>query len=221
MNGEHIQEVTHTKFLGVIIDNHLSWSEHIKYIKGKIAKGIGIIGKAKYVLNNKALKTLYYSFIYPYLNYCIIVWGNAYDKYVNELMMLQKKVLRMITGSHYLAHTGELFRNQFILPIKKILWYNIAQFMYRYNKGDLPEIFNSMFTFNRTFHSYNTRTADLLNMPKHNTKLRSFTIKVTGVRVWNKIVLLNLHSCKSIEMFKRSIKSFLNTNEIQLNESYP
>ena len=66
----NIPQVEHTKFLGVQLD---SWSTHGSYIKCKIAKGVGIISKAKRVLTKPTLLTLYYTFIYPYLRYCIEV----------------------------------------------------------------------------------------------------------------------------------------------------
>ena len=51
IEGESISETVKSKFLGVIIDNKLSWKDHIAYILGKIARGIGIILKArKYLL---------------------------------------------------------------------------------------------------------------------------------------------------------------------------
>ena len=62
INGQPI-----TKFLGVIIDNKLTWKEHVSYICGKVAKGIGIISKVRKYLNRNTLLDLYYSFIYPYL----------------------------------------------------------------------------------------------------------------------------------------------------------
>ena len=75
INGSRISEVNETKFLGVIIDNELNWSPHIMYISNKIAKGIGIILKARNVFDNETLFFLYYTFVYPYPNYCIHVWG--------------------------------------------------------------------------------------------------------------------------------------------------
>ena len=74
IDGNRISEVNETKFLGVIIDNKLNWSPHITYISKTIAKGIGIILKARKVFNNETLSSLYYTFFYPYLNYCIHVW---------------------------------------------------------------------------------------------------------------------------------------------------
>ena len=73
----HILALNNTKFLGVIIDNKLKWNEHITYIKNKISKSIGILYKSRNYLNRHTLRNLYYTFIYPYLIYCVEVWGNA------------------------------------------------------------------------------------------------------------------------------------------------
>ena len=74
IKNESIKQDHQAKFLGVIMDEKLTWCEHVQYIKCKIAKGIGIISKARRLLNNETLCTLYHCFVYPYLNYCIEVW---------------------------------------------------------------------------------------------------------------------------------------------------
>ena len=80
-----------TIFLGVIIDNKFGWSNHINYIKNKIAKPIGIINKTRNFLNKNTLRNLYYTFIYPYLIYCIEIWGNTNDIYLDPLIEIHKK----------------------------------------------------------------------------------------------------------------------------------
>ena len=80
-----------TKFLGVIIDNKLRWSDHINYIKNKISKSIGIINKTRNFLNKNTLRNLYYTFIYPYLIYCIEIWGNTNDIHLDPLIKIHKK----------------------------------------------------------------------------------------------------------------------------------
>ena len=82
--------VTKTKFLGVIIDSKLSWKEHISYVCGKVAKGIGIISKVRKYVNKSTLLELYYSFSYPYLTYCNHVWGLSCKSYMDAMVMLQK-----------------------------------------------------------------------------------------------------------------------------------
>ena len=63
INDMKIREAKSMKYLGVIIDSKLNWIDHITYIKNKVAKGIGIIRKAKKLLNKKALLNLYHTLI--------------------------------------------------------------------------------------------------------------------------------------------------------------
>ena len=74
INGLKIEDVKETMFLGVILDEHMSWKSHISHIASKISKSIGIIYKSSFYLSKSALHTLYYALIYPYIQYCM------YDK---------------------------------------------------------------------------------------------------------------------------------------------
>ena len=95
VNGSKIDKVKSTKFLGVIIDSELSWKPHVDAICSKIAKNIGIMTKARSVFNKDTLLSLYYSFIYPYISYCIYVWGSTFETYLKK-MFLQKRAIRII-----------------------------------------------------------------------------------------------------------------------------
>ena len=79
IDNDEIHSVQHTKFLGVIIDANITWKPHTKYIKSKLSKSIGIIGKARKYLNLDSLKRLYFAFVYPYFVYSIVVWGGTYN----------------------------------------------------------------------------------------------------------------------------------------------
>ena len=78
INNEPIQRVTNTKFLGVYIDECLSWNIHIKELENKISNNIGIMSRLKYTLPSSILRTLYCSLILSYLSYCNIIWANTY-----------------------------------------------------------------------------------------------------------------------------------------------
>ena len=71
INDSVLNRVNNMKYLGVIIDHKLKWCEHISYVKNKVSKSLGIIFKARVVLDQQCLLTLYNSFVYPYLVYCI------------------------------------------------------------------------------------------------------------------------------------------------------
>ena len=141
-----IDEVKSTKFLGVIIDDKLKWIEHIQYIKNKISKSIGILIKIRPYLDKVTLRNLYFTFVYPYLIYCVEVWGNAYDKHLDPIIKIQKNSVRIITFSHYLEPTASLFKNLKILAFKKLVIQRILLLMFKHNIGIVPKPIVSLFT---------------------------------------------------------------------------
>ena len=196
ISGETILRVTHTKFLGVMIDDRLNWETHIKYIKGKIAKGLGVICKARKVLDKSCLCTLYYSFLYPYLNYCIEVWGKAASCYIDSLKTIQKRCIRIISNAKFRDHTAPLFKALNILCLDHIYTHKVALFMFKLYHDKLPKVFNSMFTVNEN----NTRQNGQLVIPLAKLECFRRTVRIQGVHIWN-------NYCKIIDI-KCSIHAF-------------
>ena len=74
LDNVSVKRVEETKFLGVLVDQHLSWKSHISYVAKKISKTIGIISKSRFYLSRKSLLSLYYTLVYPYL-ITVILYG--------------------------------------------------------------------------------------------------------------------------------------------------
>ena len=138
IDGHQISEVKETKFLGVIIDNNLKWSAHIQYISRKISKGIGVMVKARKVFERNTLLSLYNSLILPYLNYCIHVWGKAYNTHLNHLIKMQNKAVSLIACITPRTNTDPLYSALNIMPLKSLYMYAIGLFMYRFSNEMLP-----------------------------------------------------------------------------------
>ena len=86
------------KFLGFIIDEHLSWKEHIATVAAKISKSTGIISKSRFYISNKSLLMLYYALVYPYFYSGNIIWGSTYCTNLYRLIIFQKR--RVLKGKH-------------------------------------------------------------------------------------------------------------------------
>ena len=111
------------------MDDGLKWTNDISYIKNKIAKGFGIILRARKFFSKKTLLNLYHEFIFPYLIYCVEISGNAANIYLDPLIKLQRKIIGVITFSQYLAHTNhtnDIFVQLQILPFKKLVIHRIG-----------------------------------------------------------------------------------------------
>ena len=77
INNQPIDRVLEFKFLGFLIDEHLTWSKHTAYISNKMAKNVGMLFKLRKTLNTNTLRNLYFALIHSYLNNGITVWGSA------------------------------------------------------------------------------------------------------------------------------------------------
>ena len=206
IDGEALAEVDKSKFLGVIIDNKLSWKDHISFVCRKVARGIGVIIKARKVLHSESMKCLYYSFIYPYMIYCNQVWGSACKTNIEPLLILQKRVMRIILGVHPRSPSEPLFITLKFLSFENIFRYLIGRLMYRIYHGELS-VLHCLFTKNSDIHVHNTRQTCHYHMPLCRTNLGKCGLRYVGASVWNSILSVNINPNVSEFIFSRSLKA--------------
>lgn len=189
INNKPLKYETNIKYLGVILDNHLNWKAHIALICSKIKRSIGIISKARHYVNIDVLSMLYYSLVYPYLIYGIVVWGHTYESTIKPLLILQKKLIRIMTFSNFKAHTNPIFLKLKLLKLPELVYLYTGLFMYDLYSGNLPTLFTSYFTQIKHKHKYNTRLAskNSFSLPKIRTNFGKFNIRYSGAKCWNSI----------------------------------
>ena len=90
-----LNRVSSTKFLGLIIDHRLTFSEHTLSIPKKLSQAFGMIYKHSAVLPKRTLTCLYYSLFYPHLTFGITVWGFTTAKYLRFFFLVQDKVVSL------------------------------------------------------------------------------------------------------------------------------
>ena len=162
INEQPIEIVKEFKYLGIILDNHLSWKPHINMVSQKISKTIGIMNRLKNTLPNDVLQIIYYSLVLPYLNYGILVWGCK----CQNLSILQKRSVRLIVGEKYNAHTEPIMKFLKLLKVSDILKREEIRFIYKLHNKLLPKYFiNEMLVTNSQYHDYETRHRDDLRVP--------------------------------------------------------
>ena len=208
MNGLPISRVTHTKFLGVQIDSNLTWKNHIAYICNKVAKNVGILIRTRKVFNSVTMRMLYYSMIYPYLSYCIHVWGCVFKTYMGKIVVIQKRIVRIICGVSRRTHSYPLFQALDILNVEKLYEYTIGLMMYKYHHSQLPDVIKNLFTTNYEIHNRSTRQSHLLHIPKCRTTLGERSFKHQATKIWNNL-RENLNVDVKIGTYKKHLKSYL------------
>ena len=214
IDSHEILTVQNTTFLGLKINNSLGWGDHILHISNKISKSIGILKKLSKVFNTATLRSLYFSLIYPYLTYCTLVWGNAGATQLNKPLLLQKRAVRIITLSNFLAHTKPLFCQTGILKINEIYTYLTSVFIFKLKHNLFPLHFASIFSCILTPRNsiYFTRSTanQLIDLPFCRTSTKQKTIIYTATKITNNFLLpKGLFSLNSIGSFKIALRRIL------------
>jgi hypothetical protein len=205
MDMNIIEQVKFTKFLGVIINENLTWNDHIDILKNKINKNLGVIRKVSHVLPCEVLYTLYNTLIHPYLDYCNIAWASRPNTKLDELFRLQKKALRIIAKRKWNDHTSPLFKSKSILKLYDLNKLQVACFVYKGVRNLLSPSFHNYFTVNSVVHEHDTRISSSIHLLQSRTCVRQSSIKIHGTKIWNSIPQTTRQSL-SVHIFKRKLK---------------
>lgn len=168
LNGVVVEDVSHFKFLGIMIANNLSWTAHLMYLANKLAKATFILNKLKNFLPINILKILYFSLFHCHLNYGIIIWGHVLND-TDLISKRQKRVIRIISNSPYNAHTSAIFKHLNITKVADQYLCAKYTFLYKLDNNMLPGYFLENFKFirNHDLHDHNTRN-NLVRIPTVN-----------------------------------------------------
>ena len=201
-----IDRVEHTKFLGVMIDECLDFKKHIKYTKGKIARGVGILRKCKPFVDNRVMKTLYNTFVYPYFTYCIEVWGNSAKSYYDALITTQNRTIRLLVGAKRRTRTTPIYQELKLMKFHEVYVYCVQLLMYKYYHFQLPKVIDEMFTLKINVHGKNTRQKNYLFPPliKKNPFFNS--VRRTGAAMFNYFKKL-IDFCVTPSLYKKNLKA--------------
>ena len=111
INGLTINRNNCIKYLGILIADKIKWKNHIENSCSKLSRRSWIINNMRHFVYNNTLLIIYYSLIYPHIQYSITSWGRASAKTLDPLIKLQKRIVRSMTFIKYNAHTQPLFEN--------------------------------------------------------------------------------------------------------------
>ena len=117
---QHITRVNHVRFLGLLLDEHLSWKFHLNELSKKLARTCGVFFKIRHFLPTDSLICIYNSLFMSFLQYGIIVWGQTFASYVDPIFKLQKRAVRAISHEKAFSHSTPIFRSLKLLRLHDI-----------------------------------------------------------------------------------------------------
>lgn len=212
INIQQIEQKEFVKYLGIYIDQHLSWEQQIKFVHSKISKNVGIISRLRHYMSLKTLVNIYYSLIYPYLSYGILSWGSTYKTKLARICSMQNKCIRNIFFTNRYEHALPLYNVLNLLIFNNIFIFKSATFAYQIIniKSRVPVVFLKMLKPASEQHSHNTRYAAKGNLvrPAVRTNYGKFTFQFSISTIWEKIPIY-IKKSSSLNIFKNNLKMHL------------
>ena len=190
-NNPDKQERTY-KFLGVYLDEYLSFDSHCTHICNKLAKSNFIISRVKNSLPLSSLKTLYFALVHPHLLYALPIYSCTSQKNIQKIFRMQKKSNRLIMKSKYNTPPYPLFSNLNILPLEHLITLTSSILIHSsYHKYSPESLHNMWLTNEQRGTNHDLRDGNQLYTPFARTEQVKRLTYFSLSRIWN-----NLPDCK-------------------------
>ena len=212
-NNIEIKRESSVKFLGVIIDENLTWKNHIEVVENKISKNIGVLYRASHLLDFKDLLKIYFSFIHIYIRYANIAWAKTFKTKLQGILKKQKHAARITFHANRFDHSRPLLKEMKALNVYQINLIQTLKFMYKTIYGINPRLF--LPKFREVDHQYPTRfPPNSFYYKRSACKTTSFAITLRGSTIWNIFISQHEKSIPHLLSFLKQIKfKLLNSNK--------
>ena len=207
VNNDKILMSNNTKYLGVIIDEDLTWSEHVTFICNSLKKLFPIFYHLKNYLSQENIRNIYYAMVYSRIRYGIEIWGMTSGTYMGKVQIIQNRLLKVLTSKPYRYSTDTLHNDLKILKVQEIFTQEILSFMHKFRDGKLPDIFKDYFKTFADVHTINTRDNNMrYQLPLASNKFGENTIKFRGPQIWN-LLDIDIKETEKLKQFRNKFKA--------------
>ena len=168
VSGQKITTSTIVKYLGVYLNDSLTWETHFKNFIPKLNKTIGLLSKVRHCTPKFLLKVMYYSLF----NYASQIWGQIKTKLFQEVKKLQNKAIRIINFLPFNSSSiSKTYNGLKILKLPYLISLQNSLFVKDCFEKEIPNPFINYFQKSGSEHSHTMRSAfkKCAFVPKVNT----------------------------------------------------
>lgn len=206
INNIPIKEQSSEKYLGLNVDNRLSWRIHIDHIKKKLSSLIGSLRNVVRCLPRKVRMTIYNSLIKSHLIYLIEIWGTAVKTKLSELQIIQNKLVKMLFHYPYLTPTTSIYAETNIMTIKQLYIYHTCILIRKIVNNTIHTSIALTQVKHTTTRS--SRRASFLVLPKVRTQSGKNMLTYEGVQLYNRLPT-DIKKSESLETFKKKLAHYV------------
>ena len=177
------------KYLGIIIDDKLNWHCQVKNLSLQLARYSGVFYRLSNLVPIHILKLLYHSLISSKLQYGILSWGTAKNKYLQEIKVRQNNIIRSIIRSSKCSPVTKLYKDLNFLKLEDIYKLELAKVMHKVHNNRIPKLISSSFTPLTVVHEHNThqKLCDRFFLDRVHKEIGKNQLRYRGYQAWKTI----------------------------------
>ncbi|XP_048580104.1 uncharacterized protein LOC116603374 isoform X1 [Nematostella vectensis] len=207
IDNKELKQVQQSRVLGVEIDEHLNWDQHIDSLAKKVSSGIGAMKRISEFANQNTLVSIYNAIIQPHLNYCSEVWDTLGQCNTIRLQKLQNRAARVITNRSNDTPATE--------ALAELGWQNLetqraktkAKQMFKVLHDMAPNCLTDLFSLKKNITNYNLRgSSTSLQLPLPKTEFMKKSFSYDGAKLWNSLPEAS-RDCTSLSSFVRELEA--------------
>ena len=170
ISGQKIYMISQAKYLGLVIDENLTFKHHLKNLKPKLNTANFLLSKIRYYVKFPLLRTIYYALFDSHLRYGCKMWGQRRKEYIETTEKTQNKGIRILNFKGPREGAKNLYKESKIDKVSNIIIIANCRFVYDQLRKKPPENFSDLFTLNTQLHHHKTRGNNFI-APNVNTSI--------------------------------------------------
>jgi hypothetical protein len=194
------------RYLGIYVDDKLSWSHHVNAVCNKISKLSYVFRVLGKYIKNTQICELYYAFVYPHIYYGIEIYGNCNRTIIHQLQVAQNNLLRILLHKNRRSSATEMHNQLNLLKVIDVHEVAVLTFVYKQRHNLLPEVFTNYFRIVSERATRSRKNNDL-HIEYARTTGRMKAIKISGAKMWN-LLPPDIKDAQNIYQFKKMVKCY-------------
>ena len=164
ISGQKISPSPFIKYLGLKLDENLSFTPHLNDLSLKLSRAVGMLSKVRHFVNYETLLNIYHAIFNSHIRYGCQVWGLSSHCSLKKITSLQNRALRTIHFQTFFANADILYYVSKIIKLTDQIKILNCILVWEQQHSKLPLTFKDFFVQTREKHSHNLRSVTARNL---------------------------------------------------------
>ena len=182
----------YVKYLGILLDKNLTYGFHVKRVLNKLAKHVSIINRLRHFTSSSVVIRYYKTYMKPIIQYGLLIYGCTRKSVLNDIFLVQKKILRITYFKNRRYPSDELFERSEIMNVFDLYVFELLKFAVRSSRESQLHNIKSVFIHKNSLVFTRSVSSNMFYVPEARTQVSRQSLKYRGTVLLNHLLKTKL-----------------------------